>query len=213
MRTRALSLLALALIVAVPAFAQTDETPPSQLQQPPVQEERTNPDAPAITGDSGLTVTGTVQSVTDTAVVLDTTAGTHTIQLDNRTSRPATLNVGDRVAIDYTRNSSGVMIATAIRPEGAAVTDTGVAIETTTDTGVTAETEATVDTSVETELQDDDDLAATGTTTGLDTEADADLTADTELPETGSELPLVGLIGLLALLAASGFRAFSRRNV
>jgi LPXTG-motif cell wall-anchored protein len=203
-------LLALALIVAVPALAQTDETPPSPLQQPPIQEERTNPDAAAITGDSGLTITGTVQSVTDTAVVLNTTAGTHTIQFDNRTSRPATLNVGDRVAIDYTRNSSGVMIATAVRPEGGAVTGE-VTATTTADTSVSTET--SVDTSSESALQDDDDMATTGTTAGLDQDADADLSAESELPETGSELPLAGLIGLLALVAASGFRAFSRRNV
>jgi LPXTG-motif cell wall-anchored protein len=197
------------LIVAVPALAQTDETPPSQLQQPPIQEDRTSPDAPAITGDSGLTITGTVESVTDTAVVLNTTAGTHTIQFDNRTSRPATLNVGDRVAIDYTRNSSGVMIATAVRPEGGSVTGE-VTATTTADTSVSTET--SVDTSSESTLQDDD-MATTGTTAGLDQDADADLSAESELPETGSELPLAGLIGLLALVAASGFRAFSRRNV
>jgi LPXTG-motif cell wall-anchored protein len=186
--------LALALIVA-PAAAQTYTNEPQQLQTPPVQEERTNPDAPAITGDSGLTITGTVESVTDTALVLQTTAGTHTIQFDNRTSKPAVLNVGDRVAIDYTRTSTGVMIATAVRPEGA-ITETGVTTGTATSTGVSvSESEADVEAGA------------------AEAEADleADVSADSELPETGSELPLVGLIGLLALLAATGFRV-ARRN-
>ncbi len=200
MRRVALSVLALALIVS-PVAAQTySNDPPAQpqeqqqLQSPPVQEERTNPDAPAITGDSGLTITGTVESVTDSALVLQTVAGTHTIQLDNRTTKPATINVGDRLTVDYTRTSTGVMIATAVRPEGATTTTTGVTTGTTAGSVTATETEADLEASAE-----------------ADTSLDTGASADSELPETGSELPLVGLIGLLALLAATGFRV-ARRN-
>jgi LPXTG-motif cell wall-anchored protein len=203
----ALSLLAVVLIIAAPVAAQTYQTPPAQEQTPPaqdlnqppaepappVQEERTNPNSPALTGDSGLTITGSVVSFTDTALVLDTAVGQQTIQLDNRTSKPAMLHVGDRVTVDFVRNSTGVMIATAIRPEGATTTESGVAVS--TETGTATETAPPVESSVQTEE----------TTTTSATEGES------ALPETGSELPLAGLIGLLALAGAAGLRA-ARRN-
>ena len=199
----ALSVLAVVLIIAAPVVAQTYQTPPAQEQAPPaqdlnqppaepappVQEERTNPSSPAITGDSGLTITGSVVSFTDTALVLDTAVGQQTIQLDNRTAKPAMLHVGDRVAVDFVRNSTGVMIATAIRPEGATTTETGVTTSTTT------ETAPPVESNVQTE-----ETTTTSATKG-----------ESALPETGSELPLAGLIGLLALAGAAGLKA-ARRN-
>jgi LPXTG-motif cell wall-anchored protein len=197
MKTLALSLLALALI-AGPAIAQ--EAQP--LNNPPVQEERTNPDAPAITGDSGLTITGTVVSFTDSAVVLNSTAGDLTIQITPQTSRPASFTTGERLAIDYVRNSNGTMIATAIRPVGTPGTEVDHTLHTPTtpavetelqqpEPEVTAEVEADVDANLDTDVEADVDV---------DTDADT-------LPETGSETPLAGLIGLLALAAATALRS------
>lgn len=195
MKTLALSLLALALI-AGPAIAQ--EAQP--LNNPPVQEERTNPDAPAITGDSGLTITGTVVSFTDSAVVLSSTAGDLTIQITPQTARPATFTTGENLAIDYVRNSNGTMIATAIRPAGTPETEVDHTLHTPTTPAV--ETELQPEPEVEAEVEADVDA-------DLDTDVEADVDVDTSadtLPETGSDVPLAGLIGLLALAAATALR-------
>jgi len=188
MKLLALSLLAIALIAA-PVAAQSEQDPQAI---PPVQEERTNPDAPAITGDSGLTITGTVVSFTDSAVVLSSTAGDLTIQITPQTARPASFTTGENLAIDYVRNSNGTMIATAIRPAGTPGMEIDHTLQAPTtpavETEVTAEVEADVDADVEAEVA-------------------ADVDADEEsLPETGSEVPLAGLIGLLALAAATALR-------
>jgi len=191
MKNLALSLLALALI-AGPAIAQE----PQPLNNPPVQEERTNPDAPAITGDSGLTITGTVVSFTDSAVVLSSTAGDLTIQITPQTARPATFTTGERLAIDYVRNSNGTMIATAIRPEGTLGTEVDHTLHTPATPAVEPEPEVTA------EVEADVDA-------NLDTDVEADVDVDTDadvLPETGSGTPLAGLIGLLALAAATALR-------
>ena len=196
MKNLALSLLALALI-AGPAIAQ--EAQP--LNNPPVQEERTNPDAPAITGDSGLTITGTVVSFTDSAVVLNTTAGDLTIQMTPQTAKPATFTTGENLAIDYVRNSNGTMIATAIRPVGT----TGTEVDHTMHApapSVQVETQLQPAPEVEAEVEADVDADV-----DVDTDVSADVDTGSEsLPETGSETPLVGLIGLLALAAATALR-------
>jgi LPXTG-motif cell wall-anchored protein len=195
MKNLALSLLALALI-AGPAIAQ--EAQP--LNNPPVQEERTNPDAPAITGDSGLTITGTVVSFTDSAVVLSSTAGDLTIQITPQTSRPATFTTGESLAIDYVRNSNGTMIATAIRPVGTPGTEVDHTLHAAPAPSVQVETQLQPAPEAEVEADMDADL-------DTDVEADVDVVTDADtLPETGSETPLAGLIGLLALAAATALR-------
>ena len=196
MKNLALSLMALALI-AGPAIAQ--EAQP--LNNPPVQEERTNPDAPAITGDSGLTITGTVVSFTDSAVVLSSTAGDLTIQITPQTARPATFTTGENLAIDYVRNSNGTMIATAIRPVGTPGTEVDHTMHT---PSASAQVETQLQPAPEVEAEVEADVDA-----DLDTDVEADVDVDTSadtLPETGSDVPLAGLIGLLALAAATALR-------
>lgn len=212
MKNLALSFLAIALIAGAPLAAQSEPTP---LNNPPVQEERTNPDAASITGDSGLTVTGTVVSFTDTALVLDTAAGQHTIQLTPQTTRPVSFTTGEKVAVDYTRNSTGVMIATAVRQEGTASADadhsmhtdpsTATAAPAAPETNLQNEPEPDVTASAEVEANVDADLD-TDVEADVDAYADADTDSET-LPETGSEAPLAGLMGLLALLAATVLRS------
>lgn len=197
MKNLALSLLALA-VIAGPAIAQ--EAQP--LNNPPVQEERTNPDAPAITGDSGLTVTGTVVSFTDSAVVLNTTAGDLTIQMTPQTAKPATFTTGENLAIDYVRNSNGTMIATAIRPAGTTGTEVDHTLHAAPAPSAQVETQLQPAPEVEADVEADVDA-------DLDTDVEADVDVDTSadtLPETGSETPLAGLIGLLALAAATALR-------
>jgi LPXTG-motif cell wall-anchored protein len=204
MKLLALSLLAIALIAA-PVAAQSEQDPQAM---PPVQEERTNPDAPAITGDSGLTVTGTVVSFTDTALVLHSTAGDLTIQFTPQTVKPATFTTGENLAVDYVRNSNGTMIATAIRPVGTPGTETDLTPQAPAPTVETEVQEPEADVSAELEADVAADLDTdTEAEVEADVDADADLDTDSEsLPETGSEVPLAGLIGLLALAAATALR-------
>jgi len=79
---------------------------------------------------------------------------------------------------------------------------TGTTSTTTTDT--TSTTPSTTGTSTDT----------TSTTTSTDTAGTSTTSTSTSrhLPRTGSEMPLVGILGLLALASAVGFRAYAKRN-
>lgn len=219
---------ALTLLLAAPAVAQQEET---ELEP---YESRTNPDADSITEDSGLTITGTVVEWNDEQLTLRTTTGVEHIQILPNTDRPVELTAGENVTVDYTRTSQGVMIAQEIRAEGADtdVATTELQTDTRTDTTRTeTELEADVDTNLDTGTTTDRDLDAdarldtqagleTDVDTDLDTEADADFRADADLdttlddqdslPATGSDLPLVALLGLLSVAAALGVRSYIR---
>lgn len=211
----------LTLLLAVPAVAQQEET-------------RTNPDADSIAGNSGLTITGTVVEWNDKQLTLRTTTGVEHVQIVQDTDKPVELTAGETVTVDYTRTTQGVMIAQEIRTEGAtASTDTEVVtselqtdtdamdadvqaeadveagIETDATTSDEFDTDATVDTRADFEADVDTDL---DTQADLDTEADLDTTLDDQdtLPATGSELPLVALLGLLTVAAALGVRSYIR---
>jgi hypothetical protein len=107
-------LAALALLGAAPLVAQQQENG----RQP--YESRTNPNAPNITDQSGLTITGTVVKSTDKQLTLRTIDGIEHVQLVPSTEKPVDLTAGENVSVDYTRNDQGVMIARKIRPEGKA---------------------------------------------------------------------------------------------
>jgi LPXTG-motif cell wall-anchored protein len=84
--------------------------------------------------------------------------------------------------------------------------ETGPGPDVDVDTGASASGAVDVDVNRTT----DPDTAASGVdeTGDLDQENDTDtMAADNDLPDTGSELPLVGLVGLLALGGALAFRA------
>lgn len=204
-----------ALVLAMPAVAQEE-----------IDESRTNPDARSMAPGSGLTITGTVVEWDDKQLVIQTATGVEHIQLTPRTEKPVEFEAGETVSVDYTRTAQGVMIAQKIRPEGAV---TGEATTATTD--LTADTDADLDT--EADLDANASLQAdvntyedteTDVTTDLDTDVEAttadtgyddDLDADTyeqesDLPATGSELPLLALLGLLSVAAALGVRSFVR---
>jgi hypothetical protein len=199
-----------ALVLAMPAVAQEE-----------LDESRTNPDARSIAPGSGLTITGTVVEWDEKQLVIQTATGTEHIQLTPRTEKPVEFEVGENVSVDYTRTAQGIMIAQKIRPEGAV---TGKATTTAT-TDLTADTDADLDANAD--LQADVDTyedTETDVTTDLDTDVEAttadtgyddDLGADTyeqdsDLPATGSELPLLALLGLLSVAAAFGVRSFVR---
>lgn len=217
---------ALALVFAAPAVAQ-------DTQEPEHHETRTNPDADSITGESGLTITGTVVEWNDEQIELDTATGIEHIQIVPRTQWDENLTVGEEVSVDYTRTSQGVMIASKIRT-GGAVARTGQVDTTTTTTRLDTDTRTDLDTTADVEMEAETDVNTDWNERELDTDVDttadfdadvdvdrdADVRADldtdvdvdrrTRLPATGSELPLLGLLGLLSLVGALGLRSFLR---
>lgn len=199
---------AFALVLAAPAVAQDPEVQP--------YEERTNPDADSIAGESGLTITGTVVEWNPEQLQIETATGVEHIQIVPRTQWNQTLTVGDEVSVDYTRTTQGVMIASQIRTSGALAGETDTVTTTTTSSLTTDGTDADwndadLDTDVEVEADFDADAdldtgAEFDANADLDADADTTWESDDELPATGSELPLLGLLGLLSLVAAVGLR-------
>lgn len=205
-----------ALVLAMPAVAQEE-----------LDETRTNPDARSIAPGSGLTITGTVVEWDEKQLVIQTTTGTQHIQLTPNTEKPVELDAGESVSVDYTRTSQGIMIAQKIRPEGAVTgeatttattdltADTDADLEADADLDANADLQADVDTYEDTETDVTTDLDTDVEATTADTGYDDDLGADTyeqdsDLPATGSELPLLALLGLLSVAAAFGVRSFVR---
>lgn len=229
-----LTAVLLLVTAAAPLMAQTqDQTQP--------YENRTNPNAPSLTENSGLTITGTVVSVNDTSLVLDTASGQLTIQLNDATQKPQDLQAGDKVGVDYTRTAQGVMIASQIRPSGeesteAAETDATASTATTTEesseTAAEENAEAMNEPSEATESSEselnEDTYSQPADTGSMNQESSAyqetneqalnenEATEQTSaysgenLPATGSDLPLLGLLGLLSLAGAVGIRSLTR---
>lgn len=211
---------AFALLLSAPLAAQDETVQP--------YESRTNPDADSITGGSGLTITGTVVEWNDEQLQIDTATGIEHIQIVPNTQWSSSLTEGEEVSVDYTRTSQGVMIASKIRPSGALVDDTDTVTATTTsslntdtDVDTTADLDVDADVDADADWNDDTMEAEADVTADFDADTDLDdqdLQADLdtedewdtndELPATGSELPLLGLLGLLSLVAAIGVRTF-----
>ncbi|HXT22762.1 MAG TPA: LPXTG cell wall anchor domain-containing protein [Thermoanaerobaculia bacterium] len=159
----------------------------------PVQEERTNPVVPTHGPGSGLTASGSVVSSNDEEIVLRTATGITHFKLIPATTGVTAFTEGQRLTIDFTRNEQGVLIAQQVRPEGS-----------TTSELVTPGAAAT---GVATEI---DTTASTTTTPAAVPESTTTTTTETEtennLPATGSNAPLAGLLGLLALGGAAALR-------
>lgn len=211
---------AFALLLSAPLAAQDETVQP--------YESRTNPDADSITGGSGLTITGTVVEWNDEQLQIKTATGVEHIQIVPNTQWSSSLTEGEEVSVDYTRTGQGVMIASKIRPSGSLVDDTDTVTATTTsslntdtDVDTTADLDVDADVDADADWNDDTMEAEADVTADFDADTDLDdqdLQADLdtedewdtndELPATGSELPLLGLLGLLSLVAAIGVRTF-----
>lgn len=189
MKRSALCILTLfALLVTLPLAAQmgTEET------------ERTNPDAPSIAPHSGLTLQGTVTSWNDRELVLETESGVEHLVLTRDLNLPASLSKGDQVAVDYTRNSQGTMIANEVRPIG----DVEASAQVTT--SVAAETEPQ-----EAESYGSEPMAQEESETMAASETATDSGMDDELPATGGNEPLILLLGAVAVAGAAGLKLFT----
>ncbi len=82
---------------------------------------------PAGTADpSSLTLTGKVVALDEKALRVETATGIESVVLTNQTTKPADLQPGDQVAVDFTNSSQGLRIATRVREvSGAAGAVTG----------------------------------------------------------------------------------------
>lgn len=74
---------------------------------------------------SGLTMTGTVVSMEDDALVLDTVTGAETVKIIDRTELVTEPREGDLVAVDITRDPEGVVLAHRVRPARTTAEDGG----------------------------------------------------------------------------------------
>jgi hypothetical protein len=220
--------LGLAVLVA-PAMAQETDTSGTannltQTDGTEVQETRTNPDIGTTAPNSGLSITGTVESWNDNEIVIRTTTGVEHIVLQPETQRPGSFTAGETVTIDYNRSSTnGIMIAEQIRRAGVTGTstvDTESQLEQDVEEGVADLGEAAddagaaisqLDDEVEEEIEEEigsnlDNDATIGDSTTADMDDDTTDTLGTSLPATAGESPLVALLGVLALAGAAGLR-------
>ncbi|HZF13396.1 MAG TPA: LPXTG cell wall anchor domain-containing protein [Thermoanaerobaculia bacterium] len=87
--------------------------------------------------------------------------------------------------------------------------------DTTGTTSTTPSTTTTTTTTTDTPSTTGSSTDTTSTSTTTDTTGTSGTSTSTSgsLPRTGSEMPLVGIIGLLALASAVGFRVYAKRNV
>jgi hypothetical protein len=219
MKRVVLAIVAALVLIALPAAAQYNDqsaqtTSTAPTTTAPAQEVRTNPVVPMHSEDPGLTATGSVDSWNDDEVVLKTATGLLHFKLLPGTTGPRTFTAGQMVSIDFSRNEQGVLLANTIRPNeavatmppgvttsgaaaageeiGAAVKNTGEAIE------------EGVEEATKTDLDNDNQIGTRGGVSG--SEPSAATTTTTDLPATASDSPLFALLGLLALGAAAGLR-------
>jgi LPXTG-motif cell wall-anchored protein len=230
MKRVVLALIAMLALIAIPAAAQYNEPkPPAQpatATQPsspatesstgvaasaPMSEERTNPAVPTHSNDPGLTATRTVVSWNDDEVVLRTSTGMTHFKLLPNTAGPRSFTEGQKLSIDFSRNEQGVLLAKQIRPADAtAMQPQGITTSGAAKAGEAVESAAenvaeAVEEGVEETLQADVDNDG-GIGTRGDTGADPSVDATTNLPATGSNSPLIALLGVAALGAAAGLR-------
>ncbi|TAM47823.1 MAG: LPXTG cell wall anchor domain-containing protein [Acidobacteria bacterium] len=190
MRSRTLAVLALSIAVLAPAaFAQQNGTQ---------SEAASGAMAPAQAGD--VEVTGTIVSINATSVqvkldsvtaaqgvpLADTVAVGKTVEfkLDASTQMPRTLSAGDPIDLSF-KSDDGSLVATRLA------------------LAVSADQPATAASGSPSEEQ--------ASTAGTATPATAPQAAHAQhLPKTGSPLPLIGLLGAAALIAAFALRFIVR---
>jgi hypothetical protein len=145
-----------------------------------------------VMAQSEITVSGTIVSSTPTQIVVKTADGREmTFAVDAQSTVPSGLVVSNPVTVVYHDMGNNTFHA-------ARVTSSSTTTTTTTRTESTSTRTEPPPTS-QTEPMPETTAPATGT-------------ARTRMPATASNLPLVGLAGLLSLAAALGVRALRRQR-
>ena len=127
-------------------------------------------------------VSGKVISSTPTQLVVEDTNGARTTFVVDASTVPSTIMVGDRVSVTYQAQAGGSFRATNV--SAAALAD--------------LESPNVNDSTLPPATPSYDSTATSTSSTVADSSLDNDLSADT-LPATASNLPLVLLLGVLAL--------------
>jgi hypothetical protein len=212
-------------LTTLPLAAQTarpTEGPDIAAEEEMTQQEMTQPSTLP-----GLTLTGELVSFDQEAIRVRTVTGVESLVLTDRTTKPADLAAGDKVAVDFTRSAQGAMIVSQVRKvsdaemesaDHGAMDHTMSGSEVMAQSGSTTQTApaqgSTTGSSVDSMSSTGSTMNSTSSTAMDDTQVTADTTtydADSDtLPSTGSDLPLAGLAGLLALGLAAGLRALVR---
>jgi hypothetical protein len=217
-------------VLATLTLAGALVTVPLVAQAYPTATTTTDSTSPSETA-TAKTLTGTVVSSNSTELVLQTSTGQKTIQLSELATPPANLSVGTQVTVSY-RDVDGQMIASDLTvgtgtDDTAAWTTPPVSPDEDPMAGARATARADADPApaVDTEAQDDEFLAGRD----VDVDADADVRAtagayatddprvaarniqdeaqvDDALPATASDVPLIALLGALALVSAGVLR-------
>jgi hypothetical protein len=173
-------MLSILLLVGVASLAAQSSQPPGHLETP-----------------GATAISGTVVSINSNALIIRTDSGqTRTFLIDNATVGVKEYPVDTRVKVDFILDDQNRGVAKVIMG-GAA--------------GSTAPVEASTASSPAAEVETRTESALTPT----ESEPAANLAPVTDqesgniLPETASNLPLVGLLGLLALAASLVVSRFS----
>jgi hypothetical protein len=209
-------------LVTIPLVAQTYPTETTTTDSTSTSETAT-----------AKTLTGTVVSSNSTELVLQTSTGQKTIQLSELATPPANLSAGTQVTVSY-RDVDGQMIASDLTV-GAGTDDTAawttppVSPDEDPMTGAqaTARADADLDPAVDADAEARDDEFLAGRDVDVDADADVRATAgayatddpqvggrtvqdesqvDGVLPATASDVPLIALLGALALVSAGVLR-------
>jgi hypothetical protein len=186
------------------------------------------------------TVTGTIVSSGGGSLVIDTDTGRQTFFTDADSRLPSTLTTGSRISVDFHRLSDGRMHVASATLLGTAPISTTATGPTQTVTGTvvsSGSTQIVLDTAtgrrtfiVDADSDVDSDvIAGSRATVEYNTFADGRLHAEevdlemaaaaapapvqmaSDLPQTASDLPTVGLVGLIALAGGLAIR-FARQH-
>jgi hypothetical protein len=148
--------------------------------------------APATAPAGAMTQSGEVISSSANELVIRTSAGDRKVYTVDAMTVPATpFNVGDRVTVSYNSLAGGGYHASNV----------------TLDTAASADLED--DTMSNTTTYNSTTTTTTGTSTYDANASQQSSSLDARLPDTASNLPLIGLLGLLALAGGWLFRTRS----
>ncbi|HKI85991.1 MAG TPA: DUF5666 domain-containing protein [Thermoanaerobaculia bacterium] len=195
------------------------------------QTSQTTPSQQSATAPSGMSVSGTVISKTADSVTIRTDSGNQQFSVDSATIEPSALHVGDMVSVSYRQDAdSDALVATQISVTATADASTTSSTTSTGSSQSAAASQSASDTARSTASEQQpasqqapavngasdngyngassNSMAASGDQANsaeaneANQQGSTDSPAASELPKTASPMPLIALIGILALVVA-----------